>query len=149
MKKLDLAKLPTPTCSCLVCKRMCRRPCWPTPKEAEALIQAGFADRLMLDYHRDLKGPILSPAYVGREGKEGLFPMLIDNPRCTFLDQNGLCMLHDKGLKPLEGRIATCREQDRTYLPRELHLAVGKTWQVPAAHAIIQEWSILHPQHHP
>lgn len=29
-----------------------------------------------------------------------------NHPRCTFLTPEGRCELHDKGLKPLEGRVA-------------------------------------------
>jgi hypothetical protein len=28
---------------------MCKRACWPTPQEAEALLDAGYANKLMLD----------------------------------------------------------------------------------------------------
>jgi hypothetical protein len=36
-------------CRCEVCKEMCKRPCRPTPAEAQALIAAGYGKRLMLD----------------------------------------------------------------------------------------------------
>lgn len=87
---------------------MCeRRPCWPTPDEAKRIKDAGFGDRLMIDYWvespTDIK--IECPAIVGYEGLNAPF---IPVGRCTFL-KDGLCELHDLGLKPLEGRVASCQ----------------------------------------
>lgn len=82
-------------CSCERCVRMCKtRPCIPTPEEASRL------DKTM----RVRFGEILvtTPAMVGKEGQE------VDGNetgRCVYLHE-GLCQLHAKGLKPLEGRLA-------------------------------------------
>jgi len=96
------------SCSCDVCVNMCRtRPCWPTPEQAAALMDAGYARRLsavqVIAYtERGSRITALVPAVSGKEG------MVQDDlgavGQCTFLD-NGLCELHDKGLKPLEGQV--------------------------------------------
>lgn len=86
---------PRPACSCDKCKSMCTRcPCEPTPKQAVALIEAGYADRLMkVKHYNELK---IMPARVGCEGKYTEEPW----GTCTFY-KDGLCELHDTGLKPL------------------------------------------------
>lgn len=100
------------TCSCKKCAAMCERtPCWPTPDEAQALIAAGFGDRLMTDwwYASPRNVRMLVPATVGHEGT--LAPrvsrLLGENKGpCSFLTADKKCELHSLGLKPLEGRVA-------------------------------------------
>lgn len=97
-------------CSCKTCVKMCEhRPCWGTPEEIKKIIDAGYGSRLMMDYwvgvgEEDTDVP--SPAIVGYEGRRAPF---IPQGRCTFLNAENLCELHDKGLKPLEGRVADCK----------------------------------------
>lgn len=38
-----------PACSCDKCKDMCKRSCWPSPEEAEKMLNAGLGPKLMLD----------------------------------------------------------------------------------------------------
>jgi Fe-S-cluster containining protein len=118
----------TNECSCATCVGMCEhRPCWGTPEEIEKIIEAGLGDRLMNDYW--IESPqdvqIFSPAIVGYEGRTAPFMPI---GACTFL-KNGLCELHDKGLKPLEGRTATCKSSKQA---REQHNKVRKF--------IVDEW---------
>lgn len=71
-------------------------PCFPTPEEAEKLVAAGYKDRLALTQWGDQPGKeyfLIAPKI--NESTTG----------CTFLTNDGLCILHDKGLKPLEGRL--------------------------------------------
>jgi hypothetical protein len=83
-------------CSCEKCQRMCEtRPCLPTPEEAARL------DRTMrVDFGNGVV--VTSPAIEGLEGQtvEGY-----RTGRCVYF-ADGLCSLHAKGLKPLEGRLA-------------------------------------------
>lgn len=123
---------------------MCtRRPCWPTPLEAQAIIDAGKGDRLMLDYwvgsitdcdddqcwHADVSEVlILGPAIVGHEsGHAPSFPV----GRCAFLSPDGKCELYD-GLQPLEGRLADCQND----LTINIHEAVARTWANPTAQEV-------------
>jgi hypothetical protein len=125
-------------CSCDECKAMCeRRPCWPTPDDAQRLIDAGFAERLMLDWWfdraQDKTVHVLTPAIAGREG--GQAPA-IPSGRCTFLSDDGLCGLHNFGLKPTEGKQALCKERT----PAGLHEQIAQTWQSDAGKAVIDAW---------
>ena len=131
-------------CACAECVAMCQhRPCWPTPEDAQRLIEAGYADRLMVDwwFDRDLNKTIylLTPAIAGRESGEA--PAHPEG-QCTFLNADGLCQIHDSGLKPTEGQIALCG--DRT--PEGLHEQIARTWDEVAAQALIDRWEADPPR---
>ena len=139
-----LKDIPDSTCSCERCQRMCEeRPCWSTPKEASALIKAGYGDRLWLDFWAGGFGDdylddvnILAPAAVG---SEKAYRPFWPTGRCTFLTDEGLCELHDLGLKPTEGRKASCAEShDKAMV---LHEAVARTWDDEAAQHLVGEWT--------
>lgn len=90
-------------CSCERCALMCHHsPCTPTPEEAIRLLESEFAKHMMLTVIPDIKkgrlAAVIAPKGIHRE----------DSParRCILLE-NGLCRLHDTGLKPLEGRLAS------------------------------------------
>lgn len=86
---------------------MCEhRPCWGTPEEAENIMNAGLGSNLMLDYWvGETDTYMATPAIIGYQGENAPF---WPEGRCAFL-KDGLCSLHDKGLKPLEGRTADCK----------------------------------------
>ena len=103
---------------------MCQhRPCWPTPDDAQRLVEAGYADRLMVDwwFDRDKNKTLylLTPAIMGHESGEA--PAHPEG-QCTFLDEAGLCRLHDLNLKPTEGRIALCGQRT----PKGLHEQIAR-----------------------
>ena len=117
---------------------MCeRRPCWPTPDDAQRLIDAGYADHMMLDWWFDTAVEktiyLLTPAIAGRES--GQAPA-IPSGRCTFLDEHGLCRLHAAGLKPAEGKLALCK--GRT--PADLHERIAATWDAIEGRDLIDRW---------
>lgn len=88
-------------CSCNSCKSMCMTAsCVCTPTDAARLILAGY--RLML-----AETVIVAPSVIKQFGKpmKAITP-LFKNGRCCMLNDDNLCRLHDKGLKPLEGRLA-------------------------------------------
>lgn len=70
-------------CTCDKCKNMCKVPCIGTPKDIEAIIDAGYADRL--------KETMWMVGYLA-----------VKDGRCVFRRPDGLCELHDCGLKPTE-----------------------------------------------
>ena len=123
------------SCMCDECKQMCQRPCWPTPEEAKKLIDAGYASRLMEDYWYRSEGDIkiLCPALKGYENR---FTPFWPIGQCTFQDENGMCELHDKGLKPLEGRESLCH--DRT--PENLRDKIVAIWDSSEAQKLVEEW---------
>lgn len=136
---MDLMEYKPNECSCEQCARMCsRRPCWPTPDEAKKIIDAGYGDKLMLDWWdadenvgHDIY--LVSPACVGSEGDNA--PYWPETP-CTFF-KDGLCELHDLGLKPIEGRLATC---NKTNIVPDLHWKVAQTWDNEKAEALVKKW---------
>ena len=139
LKQLSVVSGEDSVCSCSKCGEMCNRPCWPTPDEAQKLIEAGYGDRLMLDYWvgdgyagGDIR--LISPANQGYEGK-----MAPSWPQgaCTFY-KDGLCGLHDLGLKPIEGRRATCPTKGEQ--PGHLHREVAETWNNPDSQTFTREW---------
>lgn len=130
-KNLESFKEPE-TCSCDICKSMCERPCWPTPEEAFALIEAGLGPRLMQDEW--VPAPqLLCPALIGHEG--GYAPF-IPYGKCTFQTADGLCELHNLGLKPFEGRMA---HHDHT-VNKGLHPSVAETWANEEGRAVLDLW---------
>lgn len=90
-------------CKCVKCKAQCTRtPCLGTPEDILKLIEAGYADRLastiwgagMTMGLMTHPVEIVAPLYDHAKGA------------CTFFN-NGLCDLHDLGLKPTEGRLSS------------------------------------------
>ena len=137
------SKFAESVCSCATCQDMCRRrPCWPSPKEAQALINKGYGARLMYDYWvgdgydgGDIK--LLSPAIVGSEG--GRAPFWPEG-QCTFFTEAGLCELHSLGLKPIEGRAASCKGT-----ADNLHRDVAELWNHPEARSVVERWEAMMP----
>ena len=127
-----------PVCACDECKAMCmRRPCWPTPQDAQGIIDAGMAGRLMLDWWFDRAMDstvyVLTPAIAGRDG--GQAPAIPTGP-CTFLNARGLCDLHDAGLKPTEGKESLCANRTAP----DLHERIAASWNTVEAQALVENW---------
>ena len=129
----------------------CKRPCWPIPEEAQRLIDEGYGDKLMLDFWgsggEEENIYILAPANPGYESKlapgsdpfEFVFSMLLGrsplSSGCTFQTPDNLCSLHDKGLKPFEGRRTCCKNNGSG-----LHEAVAREWDNEEAKKIVSNW---------
>lgn len=129
------------SCTCEACINMCKyRPCWPTPEEAQYLIDAGFGPRLMCEWYADDENSInefnlLCPAIVGYEGQRAPFwPVGI----CTFLN-NGLCELHDLGLKPGEGREEWCKNVNHD----DIHKKYALSWNNKKGQILVEKWYII------
>lgn len=124
-------------CACSKCVTMCERnPCWPTPDEARTLIAAGYGDRLMTDWWDDFPNDthLLCPAAEGHENRMApagpmFFQIDWHKGRCTFLTKEGKCELHTSGLKPLEGRVADCKESSANQDLREHIIELWKKEQ--------------------
>lgn len=90
----------------------------------------------MVDWWVDPAGRtiyLLSPAIRGQE--TAVAPA---EPRgdCTFRTPDGLCALHDAGLKPTEGRLALC--QNRT--PNGLHGRIAQSWDGEDGRGLLMAW---------
>lgn len=135
--------IPTNACSCDVCKDQCKRPCWGTPSDTVALLDAGYAKRLMLDYWvgdgrngDDIR--LISPALTGYEGRSAPF---CPKGVCVFQRADGLCELHDLGLKPQEGCEAHhSSESEDGY---KLHQRVAKLWDNDEGDKVVAQWRQL------
>jgi hypothetical protein len=109
-------------CDCEQCKHMCHTPCLGTPQDILALINAGYSDKLC--YTEWIAGMIIgftsdSIAMVQIK-KEGEW--------CVFF-HDGKCELHEKGLKPTEGRLAYHEVSEREFKPEyNLTYQVAKEW---------------------
>lgn len=86
-------------CRCARCREQCRTPCLGTPEDILRLLKAGYKDRL-------------APTLWGVGLVLGRIPYVVPmiqarriNGYCIFF-RNGLCELHDAGLKPTEGRLS-------------------------------------------
>lgn len=111
-------------CTCDKCKNMCKVPCIGTPKDIEAIIDAGYADRLketmwMVGYLAVKEKPI---AMIQPTEKDGW---------CAFRQPDGLCELHDRGLKPTEGVLASCKVIEEDDIP---------TYETSVLRAVAHEW---------
>lgn len=111
-------------CTCDKCKNMCKVPCIGTPKDIEAIIDAGYADRLketmwMVGYLAVKEKPI---AMIQPTEKDGW---------CAFRQPDGLCELHDRGLKPTEGVLASCKVVEEDNVP---------TYETSVLRAVAHEW---------
>lgn len=124
-------------CACNQCVAMCqRRPCWGTPEDIESLLDHGYAHGLMLDYWAGEPGfDIVAPAIVGSESQRA--PFWPVGP-CTFLTERNLCALHDGGLKPTEGAVADCKDDQQNGVT--LHEQVARTWDTPKGRAVVHRW---------
>ena len=133
------------SCSCPECVELCkRRPCWGTPQEIEKIIDAGYAEFLMVDYWVGEKGgpdiPVIAPAMGGHEMERAPW-ILFDSPQCVFL-VDGLCLIHD--IKPLEGRMAFgC---DKRHAPSEEyrgpnpHKGIAMMWRTVVGKRVVAKW---------
>jgi len=111
-------------CKCVKCKSQCSTPCLGTPEDIQKLVDAGFKDRLK-----------------ATTWAAGIIMELIDEPinmvqatydeekkACTFFN-NGLCELHDLGLKPTEGKLSYHTITKENYTPQKaLSWNVAKEW---------------------
>jgi hypothetical protein len=126
---------PSEPCSCKVCLSYCRRPGWWTVEEAARAIEAGHADRMMLEMSPDRSFGVLSPAFRGCELQFAASEFA--NRGCTFLIAER-CELHATGLMPLECRFC---HHDRAGLGPRCHADIEKDWNTASGRALVVRWS--------
>lgn len=109
-------------CKCQLCKMQCCTPCLGTPVDIEKIIDAGYSDKLAATYWAAgmLMGVIDFPVPM-------IQPVAGDE-YCAFL-LSGLCELHDKGLKPTEGRLSHHSIRIDNFKPsKSIAWNVAKEW---------------------
>lgn len=111
-------------CSCEKCRNMCRTPCIGTPEDIEKLIAAGYGNRLEITFWG-----VGVLAGVTDKIIKMIAPRQERNGWCTFRRPDGLCELHDKGLKPTEGRLASCKPKPKGWtLRNDITVLTAMTW---------------------
>lgn len=142
---------PLRICHCDACVSLCHNnPGWFTPEEAMQAMDAGLAHRLMRDwlepgrkFGNTERLYVLAAASIRCEGQDApefsffeLFMGFAKKGRCTFLDEKGLCTLHDSGFKPKQ-----CRESlgcERKAGPDNYEMA--RYWDTEKGRAAVKRW---------
>lgn len=120
-------------CRCRLCQQQCHTPCLGTPSDISRLIEAGYGDRLK---------PTIWEAGIVMGITDHPIPMIqarIEGDWCTFF-HDGLCELHNKGLKPTEGKLSHHSMTLERWTPKKsLSWNVAKTWEEKENQEIIRE----------
>lgn len=119
-------------CACGTCRGMCERaPCIATPQDILRMINAGLAPMLRMSTWAPF-GPETAIDMIAIDGGRDI----IDQPTpCPFL-RAGRCSLHESGLKPTEGKRASCQHsQDDA---ARLLAAVAGTWILPRNRRLVK-----------
>lgn len=121
-------------CKCSLCKLQCRTHCLGTPDDIRQLLKAGYKERLepTLWCVGMVLGKIPYPVRMVQARMER-------NGCCTFF-RDGLCELHDLGLKPTEGRLSHhTLTKENTMFSRSLSWNVAKEWLDEGNSPVIEE----------
>lgn len=109
-------------CSCNDCKSMClNSPCFPTPEDVIRLENNVFGDDLMFTIYVN---PLKLELYPLVAPKSTSIGKLIN--KCTFLNNEGLCELHNLGLKPTEGKLAIHGKSEEHSI--QIRTEICETW---------------------
>lgn len=111
------------SCDCEKCKCQCHTPCLGTPEDILKLAQNGYADRLEITLWAFgmLVGLINEPIPMIQARRE-------NNGWCTFY-HDGKCELHEKGLKPTEGKLSHHSLKIDNWDPKKsISWLVAKEW---------------------
>ena len=142
-------------CRCRLCKMQCHTPCLGTPHDILRLMDAGYTNRLKLTEWAAgmLLGVIKAPVpLIQAECLDGAFGGLIDlgvNSHCTFQREDGLCELHELGLKPTEGRLSHHSTKLDNWKPsKSIAWAVVQEWLDPQNEDIVKEVFRRYLAHH-
>jgi len=137
VKTLAAKYPPSEPCGCETCLSFCQRPGWWTVAEAAGAMEAGYADRMMLELSPERTFGVLSPAFAGNEMNFAMSHNAAHG--CNFL-KDDLCELHGTGHQPLECRF--CHHTRRGLGP-ECHADLEKDWNTPAGQALVARWARL------
>lgn len=109
-------------CDCNICKEQCKIPCLGTPQDIEELCCAGYSEGL---------SATLWAAGIAMGLTRHIIPMIqaaVTDGYCCFY-KDGLCELHDSGLKPTEGKLSTHDITLSNLIPeRSIAWNVAKEW---------------------
>ena len=121
-------------CKCQKCKQQCKTPCLGTPEDILRLIKAGYKERLAITrwWVGIARGKLDFPVIMIQARQE-------ENGYCTFF-HDGLCELHDLGLKPTEGRLSHHSITKENFkFGKSLSWNVAKEWMDMRNGEIVEE----------
>lgn len=123
---IQTSKIKISECSCDKCVSMCKTaPCLGTPEDIIKLTAFGYGDKIM-------PTTVSSPSALAFFHKPiNVWALEFDKEKsqCCMLDDNGKCMLHAKGLKPLEGKLATCKPIALDNIEDHPMISILKLWK--------------------
>lgn len=131
-----LGRIHRPTeCSCHICKTMCNRsPCLGTPQDILRLAEAGYASLLVPTWYEGLCEfgiPGIPMVQLG-----GIDMKENGHSTCPLWDKGtGLCTVHARGLKPIDGRFADCATAHPVFTSSTW--VASLTWLLPANFGIV------------
>lgn len=114
-------------CKCNQCKKQCETPCLGTPSDIEKIIDAGFKKEMFVTHWCAgmMMGITNSPVVMIQAEQ------VAEKNACTFFE-NGLCKLHDLGLKPTEGKLSHHSTKIEDFKAnRSLSWLIAKEWLDP------------------
>ena len=121
-------------CKCAQCRNQCRTPCLGTPKDILNLIRAGHKDKLSRTEW--LVGMILGKLEVSIS----MVQLIQTNEGYCICFKEGLCELHDRGLKPTEGRLSHHTITAENYkFSKMLSWNVAREWISKENEAVVEE----------
>ena len=127
-------------CKCKLCQQQCHTNCLGTPQDILRLIKAGYADRLAPTewWAGMVMGCTDHPVVMVQPTNDGEW--------CTFF-HDGLCELHNKGLKPTEGKLSHHSMKVDNWTPRKsISWNVAKEWEDVRNSSTIKEIANLMTQ---
>lgn len=133
-------------CKCHLCKRQCHTPCLGTPQDILRLMDAGYTSRLKptewaAGIYMGVTDHIIP--LIQAECLDGAWGGLLDvgaDCHCTFYTKDGLCELHDLGLKPTEGRLSHHSARiDNFKRNKSISWAVVQEWLSPDNADVVAE----------
>lgn len=122
-------------CACLKCKSQCHTPCLGTPQDILKLIENGYGDKL------ELTGWAVGILMGVCDHTIGMVQAKVVGDWCAFYDPTtGLCTIHDKGLKPTEGKLSSHKIQPDNWIPKKsISYNVAKEWEDTRNNYVIEK----------
>lgn len=109
-------------CKCQECKKQCKTPCLGTPEDILRLINAGYKDKL---YPTEWCVGLV----LGRIKYAVPMVQALQTPSGCIFFKDGLCELHESGLKPTEGKLSHHSIKAESYkFSKSLSWNVAKEW---------------------
>jgi hypothetical protein len=116
---IDQSKVEPSQCDCADCQKMCKHtPCVGTPLDMHAIkrVHPEYEDKLAITLNLAALNLGLPPI--------AMIAPVFDEKGCAFFE-NGKCILHKEGLKPLEGKLANCKPDANFFKSTRL---IFQTW---------------------